>query len=304
MQGMNSRVSGEGARVGGQPSLPPDLGESRHLLATLYKSSTVGVAVCDRQLRFRAINHALASMNGLPPREHIGKTIHTVLGEAAAKVQPAFEHVFTTGEPLCNYEVTAKLPKRAAPGYWNEHYFPLKNGGGVVEHVGAVVLELARRDELKDTLLELTNNLRLLGSSLRDLSQHPQPSLDKQKTSESGALRLLQGCLRNVRSLSDLLNSAPPYQILEPGSGRSRVRDFAAMVPVTDAKDFVNPLSAREMEVVALLASGKSNRDISSLLAISRRTVETHRAKIMLKLNVHSLSDLVRYALRNQLVQG
>jgi DNA-binding NarL/FixJ family response regulator len=68
-------------------------------------------------------------------------------------------------------------------------------------------------------------------------------------------------------------------------------------------KEALNPLTTREREIVQLLAEGKSNKEVASLLAISVKTVETHRSHIMAKLNLHSMSDLVRYAVRNQLVQ-
>jgi DNA-binding NarL/FixJ family response regulator len=53
----------------------------------------------------------------------------------------------------------------------------------------------------------------------------------------------------------------------------------------------------REMEIVCLLAEGKSNKEIAAQLGITVRTVETHRAKIMLKLDLHSLADLINYAI-------
>lgn len=58
----------------------------------------------------------------------------------------------------------------------------------------------------------------------------------------------------------------------------------------------------REMEIVRLLAEGKSNKEIATLLGIAVRTVETHRSKIMLKLGLHSLADLIHYAFRNGIV--
>ena len=85
------------------------------VLASLFDSPTVGVAICDRRLRFRAINDALAAMNGIPAEAHLGKTVQKVLGSAAAKLQPAFQHVLNTGEPLCNFEVTAELPAGVHP---------------------------------------------------------------------------------------------------------------------------------------------------------------------------------------------
>jgi DNA-binding CsgD family transcriptional regulator len=62
-------------------------------------------------------------------------------------------------------------------------------------------------------------------------------------------------------------------------------------------------LSAREQEVLRLLAEGKSNKEISSVLAISVRTVETYRARLMLKLRAPSFAHLLHYAIRNHIVK-
>ena len=62
-------------------------------------------------------------------------------------------------------------------------------------------------------------------------------------------------------------------------------------------------LTARELQIVRLLADGKSNRDIASQFRKSVKTVETHRASIMRKLGVNSITELVRYAIRNKLIQ-
>ena len=62
-------------------------------------------------------------------------------------------------------------------------------------------------------------------------------------------------------------------------------------------------LTPREREIVQLLAEGKSNKEVAASLGISAKTTETHRANIMRKLNLHSVSDLVRYAVRNKMVE-
>jgi DNA-binding NarL/FixJ family response regulator len=62
-------------------------------------------------------------------------------------------------------------------------------------------------------------------------------------------------------------------------------------------------LSAREREIVRLLAGGSTNKEIARSLAISTKTAETHRRNIMRKMCFKSLSDLVRYAVRNQIVE-
>jgi DNA-binding NarL/FixJ family response regulator len=64
-----------------------------------------------------------------------------------------------------------------------------------------------------------------------------------------------------------------------------------------------NLLTPREREVVQLLAEGKSNKEIGVALGVSVHTVETHRSNIMRKLGANSLSNLIRYALRNKIVQ-
>jgi DNA-binding NarL/FixJ family response regulator len=60
-------------------------------------------------------------------------------------------------------------------------------------------------------------------------------------------------------------------------------------------------LSAREREIVQLLAEGMTNKEVAGHLNISVKTVETHRSHIMQKLSLNSLSDLVRYAIRNKI---
>jgi DNA-binding NarL/FixJ family response regulator len=58
----------------------------------------------------------------------------------------------------------------------------------------------------------------------------------------------------------------------------------------------------REVEIIRLLAEGKSNKEIAALLGITVRTIETHRSKIMLKLGCHSLAELIHYAIRHKMV--
>jgi DNA-binding NarL/FixJ family response regulator len=60
----------------------------------------------------------------------------------------------------------------------------------------------------------------------------------------------------------------------------------------------------REREIIQLLAEGMTNKEIAALLGLSVKTVEAHRANIMRKLHFKSLSDLVRYAIREKLVQS
>lgn len=63
-------------------------------------------------------------------------------------------------------------------------------------------------------------------------------------------------------------------------------------------------LTPREREIVQLLAEGKSNKEVGAALGISVKTAETHRATIMRKLNFESFSELVRYAIRNHIIEA
>jgi len=61
-------------------------------------------------------------------------------------------------------------------------------------------------------------------------------------------------------------------------------------------------LTAREREIVQLLTEGKTNKEVAVALGISIKTVDAHRANVMHKLHLHSVADLVRYAIRNQMI--
>jgi DNA-binding NarL/FixJ family response regulator len=64
-----------------------------------------------------------------------------------------------------------------------------------------------------------------------------------------------------------------------------------------------SPLSPREREIVQLLAEGHSNKEVADHLGISVKTAETHRTNIMRKMNFRSITDMVRYAIRNKIIE-
>jgi len=86
-----------------------------------------------------------------------------------------------------------------------------------------------------------------------------------------------------------------------------RVTEAAVTAIIADAPDSAKSsrsrLTPREREILQLLAEGKSNKEVANLLNISVNTAEAHRANIMLKLDFHSLAELVVYAIRNNIIQ-
>jgi DNA-binding NarL/FixJ family response regulator len=80
--------------------------------------------------------------------------------------------------------------------------------------------------------------------------------------------------------------------------------NFNVTSPKTEIPELIRErLTSREREIVQLLAEGKSSKEVASSLCISVKTAETHRANIMRKLDLHSVSELVRYAVRNQIIE-
>src|SRR5262252_5277661 len=65
----------------------------------------------------------------------------------------------------------------------------------------------------------------------------------------------------------------------------------------------IDLLTSREREVLQMLAEGKTNKEIAGVLNLSVYTVDAHRGRIMEKLNLHSINDLVRFALRNGIIE-
>jgi DNA-binding NarL/FixJ family response regulator len=72
----------------------------------------------------------------------------------------------------------------------------------------------------------------------------------------------------------------------------------------TSLQDLRSRLTDREREIVQLIAEGKSSKEVAVALGISVKTAETHRSNIMRKLESHSVSELVRYAIKNQIIEA
>jgi DNA-binding NarL/FixJ family response regulator len=90
-----------------------------------------------------------------------------------------------------------------------------------------------------------------------------------------------------------------------PKAGEMLLNGFRKREARADGEpEFYNRLTAREREVVQLLAEGKSSKEVSVALGISVKTAETHRANVMRKLELHSVTELVRYAVKNQIIEA
>lgn len=89
---------------------------------------------------------------------------------------------------------------------------------------------------------------------------------------------------------------------LSPEISKILVEDYVREMGRRGTEDSYQLLTPREREILQLLAEGKSNKDIANLLNLSLYTVETHRRNIQEKLNLHSLAELILYAVRKGII--
>lgn len=134
------------------------------------------------------------------------------------------------------------------------------------------------------------------------LTMHDSEELAR-KVLEAGA----RGYVLKSDAVRDLSNAVRTVQKGQPFfSGKISemiLRGFLSN-PNQTQESAIPQLTAREREVVQLLAEGKSSKEVASILGTSPATVETQRAKIMQKLDLHSVTDLVRYAIRNHIIEA
>lgn len=89
---------------------------------------------------------------------------------------------------------------------------------------------------------------------------------------------------------------------LEPQVAKELVSDYLSRVEQGGEKESYDGLTEREREVLTLIAEDETNQGIANLLSISVKTVERHRENIMGKLNLHSRTELVKYAIRKGMI--
>jgi len=115
-----------------------------------------------------------------------------------------------------------------------------------------------------------------------------------------------RGYLLKDSAESDLIEAIKAVSegkaFFSPEISKILVEDYVRDMKKRGAEDSYELLTSREREILQLLAEGKSNKDIANLLNLSLYTVETHRRNLQDKLNLHSLAELILYAVRKGLI--
>lgn len=178
---------------------------------------------------------------------------------------------------------------------------------------GAEAIDLASAHK-PDLMLMDVGMPRINGT---DAAQHISAKLPATRiiivsmhSDEAYVLRALKagarGYLLKASPEADILAAARAvasgHAYFSPAIAKVLVDDYMAEIQRRGAEDSYDLLSLREKEVLKLLVEGSTNRDIADLLHVSPATVETHRNNIFHKLHLHSLPELILYAVRKGLV--
>lgn len=153
--------------------LSDQLEEALGMLNGLFESAPVGLAVWDRDLRFRRINPSLAAMNGLPPDEHLGRTPSDLLPnlENIDEIEAQWRKVMETGEPLLNVEVVGTTPATDERRTWREHFYPIHRQDEVIG-VGAIVEDITALKHATEDRERLVQELAAERERLAELTGH------------------------------------------------------------------------------------------------------------------------------------
>jgi len=156
-----------------------------------------------------------------------------------------------------------------------------------------------------DVAMPILNGLDA-AREIQKVSEKTKPIILTMHTESHYILEGLQagakGFVMKTHAAEDLVHA-----IREASRGRTYLSPEVSQTVVQAYQDKVDvrsePLSRRERQVLQLIAEGKSTKEVAGLLNISVKTAETHRTRIMEKLDVHETAGLVRYAIRRGMIE-
>jgi len=178
-----------------------------------------------------------------------------------------------------------------------------ENGRIAVEKVRALRPEVVIMDVTMPELsgIEATRQIALDCPETRviALSMHPDRHFVGEMFKAGARGYLLKLCASDelVQAIRCVMGG---QDYISPSIAGTVLKDYRKLVPA-EAGSAASLLSDREREVLQLLAEGKGTKEIGRLLHVSTKTVDTHRRQIMEKLGLHSVAELVKFALREGL---
>jgi two-component system, NarL family, response regulator NreC len=140
---------------------------------------------------------------------------------------------------------------------------------------------------------------------------HPNVVILSMHSDESYVLRALKAgarayILKNAAE-ADLIRAVQAVSegksFFSPVISKMLLEDYVRQVREKEVEDTYDLLTPREREILQLIAESKTNKEIATILGLSPHTVETHRGNILEKLNLHSVPELILYAVRKGIIQ-
>lgn len=281
----------------------PHLKRINFLIAGIFNAPSVGLAVFDTQARVVMSNPAFAFMlANSSAASCVGKTIRELLGDSVEELEHAIKQVWETGQIEPDIDVLVRMPNKGLGRHWLFNLIRVKDETKGQDQVLAITTETSHQRRVEQYLLTLMADI----SWIRDkISKDPMGLQNRREIFQSPGERvgLLGAFLEELRNFSAMLRGeaiTPPERIetvgsqLEPAKHGMETRGARANKFVT--------LSRREKEVLGLVASGMVSKEIAPRLSVTVRTVDTYKARLRLKLDLHSTTELVLYAVRNRIV--
>ncbi|MEH2254777.1 PAS domain S-box protein [Nostoc sp.] len=181
-------VSAVAAQLGGlieRKTLEQELALREARLNAFFSSAPVGMNIVDNQLRFVQINQLLAEINGLPQQDHIGKTIYEVLPHIAPLMEPIYQQVLVTGEPIINQELSsASIKQPNIIRHFLASYFPIVGEDDRPSGVGTVLVEISELHAALRERKRVEQEIRLANERLQYLLTSSPVVIYSSKTSE------------------------------------------------------------------------------------------------------------------------
>ena len=153
--------------ISDRKNLEQELAQRQALFDSFLQEAPAGFCIFDSQLRYVQINQFLAEINCLIPAEHIGKTLREILPDLAPMVEPLYEQILRTKQPLINIEISAENPRK--PGimrHMTASYFPLLDKDGEAIGMGVLVIDISDRKEAEAALQKSEQLYRTMASNI------------------------------------------------------------------------------------------------------------------------------------------
>ncbi|MFN6479402.1 PAS domain S-box protein [Nostoc sp. DedQUE07] len=195
-------VSAVAAQLGGlieRKTLEQELALREARLNAFFSSAPVGMNIVDKQLRFVQINQLLAEINGLPQQAHIGKTIHEVLPDIAPLVEPIYQQVLITGQPIINQELSsASIKQPNIIRHFLASYFPIIGEGDRPSGVGTVLVEISELHAALRERKHVEQELRLVNERLQYLLTSSPVVIYSSKTSDDFSITFISENIKEM----------------------------------------------------------------------------------------------------------